>query len=488
MDPTTHDTGLRWKLPVLTSLDGYRRSWVPRDLTAGLLIVAIAIPLSMGMAEVAGMPPVAGLYSCVLPLVAYAIFGSSRQLVIALDASTAAMLAAAVAGMAGGDPMRYAALAGATAVLVGLILIVAGSARLGIVADFLSEPVLLGYQAGLAMVVIASQLPRFLGITVETSDTIPRFRETFANLSDANAWSVVIGVAVLVTMIGVRRWRPAVPGALIGVAGATIVVAALDLQADGVAVLGTLPSGLPPLAIPDVSLHDLARLLPAAAAIALVAAADTLVSSRAFAARNGYEVNANRDLIGLGAANLSAGCSGGITTSASAARTAVAESVGSRSQVAGLTAATLMVLVLLFMTGPLANVPDPGARGRGDRRRAAADRGRLAPHALAGAPSGVRDRRGRVPGGRDDRRARGCRGRDGPVAPGLRGPDEPPARRRAGSRLGAARLPRRAPRRRRPHGVRRARLPVRRAALLRERRPVPIEGPWPRPPERRDSA
>jgi high affinity sulfate transporter 1 len=359
MEEIASGPGLRWRLPVLTSLDGYRRAWIPRDLTAGLLIVAIAIPLSMGMAEVAGMPPIAGLYSCVLPLVAYAIFGSSRQLVIALDASTAAMLAAAVAGMAGGDPVRYAALAGAAAVLVGVILIVAGSARLGLVADFLSEPVLLGYQAGLAAVVIASQLPRFLGITVETSDTIPRYRETLANLGDANAWSVAIGVAVLVTMIGVRRWKPAVPGALIGVVGATIVVGVLGLQAQGVAVLGPLPSGLPPLAIPDVSLHDLAQLLPAAAAIALVAAADTLVSSRAFAARNGYEVDANRDLIGLGAANLSAGCSGGITTSASAARTAVAESVGSRSQVAGLTAAVLMVLVLLFMTGPLRNVPIP---------------------------------------------------------------------------------------------------------------------------------
>ena len=359
MSETASGPGLRWRLPVLTSLDGYRRSWIPRDLTAGLLIVAIAIPLSMGMAEVAGMPPIAGLYSCVLPLLAYAIFGSSRQLVIALDASTAAMLAAAVAGLAGGDPVRYAALAGAAAVLVGVILIIAGSARLGLVADFLSEPVLLGYQAGLAAVVIASQLPRLLGITVETSDTIPRYRETLANLGDANPWSVAIGVAVLVTMIGVRRWRPTVPGALIGVVGATIVVAALNLQAQGVAVLGALPSGLPPLAIPDVSLHDLAQLLPAAAAIALVAAADTLVSSRAFAARNGYEVDANRDLIGLGAANLSAGCSGGITTSASAARTAVAESVGSRSQVAGLTAAVLMVLVLLFMTGPLRNVPIP---------------------------------------------------------------------------------------------------------------------------------
>ena len=359
MHETANGPGLRWRLAVLTSLDGYRRSWLSRDLTAGLLIVAIAIPLSMGMAEVAGMPPIAGLYSCVLPLVAYAILGSSRQLVIALDASTAAMLAAAVMGMADGDPVRYAALAGATAVLVGLILIAAGSMRLGLVADFLSEPVLLGYQAGLAAVVIVSQLPRFLGMTVETSDTIPRFRETFANLADADPWSVVIGVAVLATMILVRRWKPAVPGALIGVVGATIVVAVFGLQAHGVAVLGALPSGLPPIAVPDVSLDDLLQLLPAAGAIALVAAADTLVSSRAFAARNSYEVDANRDLIGLGAANVSAGCSGGITTSASAARTAVAESVGSRSQVAGLTAATLMVLVLLFMTGPLRNVPIP---------------------------------------------------------------------------------------------------------------------------------
>ena len=209
------------------------------------------------------------------------------------------------------------------------------------------------------MVVIASQLPRFLGITVEMTDTIPRYHETLGNLADANPWSVTIGIAVLAIMIGVRRWRPAVPGALIGAVGATIVVGVLDLQAHGVAVLGALPSGLPPLAIPDVSLHDLMRLLPAAAAIALVAAADTLVSSRAFAARNGYEVDANRDLIGLGAANLSAACSGGITTSASAARTAVAESVDSRSQVAGLTAAALMVLVLLFLTGPLRNVPIP---------------------------------------------------------------------------------------------------------------------------------
>ncbi|HZN42713.1 MAG TPA: SulP family inorganic anion transporter, partial [Actinomycetota bacterium] len=155
---------LRWEAPVLRSLDGYEIDWLPRDLTAGLLIVALAVPLSMGMAEVAGVPPIAGLYSCVLPLVAYAALGSSPQLVVALDASTAAMVAAAVAPLAADDPARYAALAGLIAILVGLILLVAGWVRLGVVARLLTHPVLLGYQAGLALVVLLSQLPRLLGL------------------------------------------------------------------------------------------------------------------------------------------------------------------------------------------------------------------------------------------------------------------------------------------------------------------------------------
>ena len=174
MNVTPDDRGLRWPFPVFRSLDGYRWTWLPRDVTAGILVVAIAI--SMGMAEVAGMPPIAGLYSCVLPLIAYALFGSSRQLVIALDASTAAMVALAVAPIAGGS-IRYAALAGLVAVLVGLVLMLAGSLRLGIAANLLSRPVLLGYQAGLAMVVIVSQLPRLLGVTVRADDTPPSHRD-----------------------------------------------------------------------------------------------------------------------------------------------------------------------------------------------------------------------------------------------------------------------------------------------------------------------
>ena len=359
MGPATTEPTLRWRFPVLVSLDGYRRSWLGRDLVAGVLIVAIAIPLSMGMAEVAGMPPVAGLYSCVLPLVAYAVFGSSRQLVIALDASTAAMVAASVAPLADSDPATYAALAGALAIVAGLFLLAAGAARLGAVADFLSEPVLLGYQAGLAIVVIAGQLPRMTGIAVEADGTGAQLWEATRRIGEVHVPTVVVAAGVLGFTLWVRAVRPAVPGALIAVVAATVAVAALDLDERGVAVLGAIPQGLPPIRVPDVGWTDLRSLLAPAAAIALLAAADTLVSSRAFAARNGYRVNANRDLIGLGVANLASGASGGITTSASAARTAVAESVGSRSQVAGLTAALLMVLVLLFLTPALRDVPSP---------------------------------------------------------------------------------------------------------------------------------
>ena len=345
------------RLPILISLRGYQRAWLSRDLTAGVLIVALAIPLSMGMAELAGMPPVAGLYSCILPLLAYAVFGSSRQLVVALDASTAAMLAAAIAPLAGGDPVRYAALAGGLTLLVGIVLLVAGVARLGLIADFLSEPVLLGYQAGLALVVIASQLPRLLGLEVEADSTLEQYYEVVRGLGDVVSVSAAVGLFSLAAVLLLRHWRPTVPGALVVLVLSAFAAFAFELEDRDVAVLGQIPSGLPALRVPDVAWGDLRTLLPAAAAIALVAAADTLVSSRAFAVRGGYEVEANGDLVGLGAANVASAVSGGITASASAARTAVAESVGSRSQVAGLTAAALMVAVLLFLTGPLSYVP-----------------------------------------------------------------------------------------------------------------------------------
>jgi len=357
MNVTPDDRGLRWPFPVFRSLDGYRWTWLPRDVTAGILVVAIAIPLSMGMAEVAGMPPIAGLYSCVLPLVAYPLFGSSRQLIIALDASTAAMVALAVAPIAGGDAIRYAALAGLVAVLVGLVLMLAGSLRLGIAANLLSRPVLLGYQAGLAMVVIVSQLPRLLGITVRADDTPGRAIETVTGLGQTSLQTFVVGAMCLALVTVAAAWRLGAPAALVAVVGATVAVAIFPSTLGSVQVLGELPAGVPALHIPSVTSADVWALLPVSAVIALLAAADTIVSSRAFAQRNGYDVDANRDLIGLGAANLASGVSGGITTSASAARTAVVEMVGGRSQLASVAAAGAMVIVLVFLTRPLETVP-----------------------------------------------------------------------------------------------------------------------------------
>ena len=357
MTPSGPRTTPRRTFSVFTSLRGYRRAWLPRDLVAGVLVVAIAIPLSMGMAEVAGMPPIAGLYSCVLPLLAYALFGSSPQLVIALDASTAAMVAAAVAPLAGGDPVRYAELAGAVALIVGAILIVAGPLRLGFVANFLSRPVLLGYQAGLALVVIFSQLPKLLGLELVEDRPLPRAIEIVRGLGEASPQVVAIGVACLAVILVSAAKGSHILGAVVAIAGATVVVELFGSSLGQVPVIGGLPAGLPPISLPRVSTGDLVALLPASAAIAFIAAADTIVSSTAFAHRNHYEVDANRDLVGLGAANLASGVSGGITTSASAARTAVVEMVGGRSQLASVTAALLMVMVLLFMTRPLERVP-----------------------------------------------------------------------------------------------------------------------------------
>jgi high affinity sulfate transporter 1 len=293
----------------------------------------------------------------VLPLIAYALFGSSRQLVIALDASTAAMVALAVAPLAGGDAARYAALAGLLALLVGLVLILAGWARLGVAANLLSRPVLLGYQAGLAIVVIVSQLPRLLGVTVRADDTLRRGIETVGDLGQTSLQTFVVGAMCLGLVTVASVWRLGAPAALVAVVGATVAVAIFPSTLGTVQVIGELPAGIPPLHIPSATSADVWALLPISAVIALLAAADTIVTSRAFAQRNGYDVDANRDLIGLGSANLASGLSGGITTSASAARTAVVEMVGGRSQLASVVAAGAMAIVLLFLTRPLETVP-----------------------------------------------------------------------------------------------------------------------------------
>ena len=339
------------------SLRGYRLSSLPRDVVAGALIVAVGIPISMGMAEVAGLPPIVGLYSCVLAPVAFALFGSSRQLVVALDASTAALLGAAITPLAAGDPNRLIALASLVAVLVGVLLIVGGLAHAGVIAALLSLPVLLGYQAALAVVVIASQLPKLLGLRVDVDTTLGTLHTIVTDLPSVDGPTLLLGVGCLV-VIGVAAWRwPRMPGALIAIVLATLAVEVLAGPFSTVAVVGALPSGLPSFGLPASSLGDIPALLPAALAIASIASADTIVTSRAFGERGGYEIDASTDMRGLGVANAASGFSGGITISASAARTAVVEMVGVRSQMAGVAAAVLMAATLMFLTGPLAHLP-----------------------------------------------------------------------------------------------------------------------------------
>jgi MFS superfamily sulfate permease-like transporter len=338
-------------------LVGYRRAWLRGDLTAGLLVVAIAIPLSMGMAEVAGVPPITGLSTCVYPLIAYALVGASRHLVIGLDASTAAMLAATVAPLAAASEARYLALAGGLTILVGVVLLVAGLFRLGALTRLLSSSSLLGYQAGLGVIVIASQLPRLLGIGVRTPDPIPRLLEVATELRHLHPWTTAVGVLVLVTVVVAQRTTPRLPAAIAAIAVATAFVGLAGLDGRGVAVVGDIPAGLPDLAVPALTGADLLALATGAVAIALVAGADTVATARVFAMRNRYELDPNRELLALGTANVVSGFSGGITASASSARTAVAETVGGHTPLASAVAGLGLALVLAFAGGALDAVP-----------------------------------------------------------------------------------------------------------------------------------
>lgn len=335
---------------------GYQRQWLVADCVTGLLIVTIAIPLSIGMAEVAGVDPVVGLYTCVFPLVAYAAFGSSRHLVLGLDASTAAMVAAAVGPLAAGDPHRYLILANLVALLVGLVCLLAGFLRFGTLAVLLSPAALLGYQAGLALTVIVNQLPRLLRVPTRGDGAIERFTGLLRSVDNVHLASLAIGGGVLLAVIVARHWHPHIPAAL-----ALLVLAAVIVNrgwfGDEVQLIGDIPSGAPPLGWPSFRASDMTELVPAALAIALVASADTLASAEAFAARNGYAIDPNRELAGLGAANVVSGLSGGIAASASAARTAVAESTGAHTPLASIVAALALLAVLTTFTRPLELIP-----------------------------------------------------------------------------------------------------------------------------------
>ncbi len=344
--------------PGVTSLLSYSPAEDFRhDLLAGLSVAAVALPVAVAYAQLAGFDPAVGLYSCILPLVAYAVFGTSRQLIVNPDAAVCAMIAAAVAPLAGGDGQLYWSLSVAITFLAGLFCIAASFLRLGAMADFLSKPILIGFLNGVAISIVSGQVSKLLGFPIDAKRIIPQVIEIIAKLSQIHLPTLAVGTACLAMLFAMARLLPRLPSALITLIAAGGAVALFGLDRYGIAILGPIPAGLPPLRLPTFSLDDLPSLLGSAAGLALVMFSSGMLSARSFATKGGYEIDADRELAAFGAANLASALSQGFAVTGADSRTAVAAAAGGRTQVAGLVTAAAIAIVLLFLTGPLRYIP-----------------------------------------------------------------------------------------------------------------------------------
>ncbi|QQZ44444.1 SulP family inorganic anion transporter [Pseudomonas sp. SK3(2021)] len=346
----------RW-LPGLANLLQYRREWFRYDLQAGLSVAAVQIPIAIAYAQIIGLPPQYGLYACVLPMMVYALVGSSRQLMVGPDAATCAMVAGAIAPLALGDPERLAQLAVIVTVLVGLMLIGAGIARAGFIASFFSRPILIGYLNGIGLSLLAGQLGKVLGYKIEGEGFILSLLNMLQRLGETHWPTLAIGAGALALLIWLPRRFAKLPAALVTVAIATLCVGVLGLDSHGVSVLGPIPSGMPQLSWPRTSQAELKSLLRDALGIATVSFCSAMLTARSFAARNGYTVNANHEFLALGVSNIAAGVSSGFAISGADSRTAVNSMVGGKSQLVGIIAALVIALILLFFTAPMAWIP-----------------------------------------------------------------------------------------------------------------------------------
>ena len=351
------------RIPGVRMIAGYQPRWLAKDFVAGLVLTAILVPQGMAYAELAGLPAITGLYTSILCLVGYAALGPSRILVLGPDSSLGPMIAAAILPLVGADgsPARAVALASMLAILVGAMMILAGVAKLGFVADLLSKPTQIGYMTGLALTILVGQLPKLFGFSVH-SDTLIGDITGFVHgvrSGETVTAAVLIGLFGLVVILVLQRWLPKVPGVLVAVVLSIGAAVVLDLAKHGVSLVGTLPQGLPPFTIPSVSASDLGLLVAGALGISLVALTDTISTASAFAARSGDEVQANQEMIGIGTSNVAAGLFQGFPVSTSGSRTAVADQSGAKTQITGLVGAAVIVLMLVVVPGLFRNLPQP---------------------------------------------------------------------------------------------------------------------------------
>ncbi|MFB7877846.1 SulP family inorganic anion transporter [Nocardia sp. NPDC056064] len=346
-------------LPVFESLQGYRRAWIRPDVVAGLTVWAVMVPEALAYASIAGVPPVVGLYAAVPALVLYALAGSSRHLVVGPMSATAALSAAIITPLAGADAGRYLALSTALAVATGIAGLLAGLIRLGFIAAFISEPVLKGFIVGLALTIIIGQVPKLFGVHKHEGNFFEQTWGLLGNLGDTQWRTLLIGLLSLAIVLGVKRWLPLVPGSLLAVVFGIVAVQLFGLDDKGVAIVGHIDAGLPALGLPGgVGFHDYLDLLGPAVGVLVIGFAEGLGAAKTYAAKSGYTIDANRELFGLGAANLGSGLASGMVVNGSLSKTAVNGGAGAKTQVSGLVVAALTVLTLLFLTGLFEKLPE----------------------------------------------------------------------------------------------------------------------------------
>ena len=345
-------------MPGLAALRRYRfRSDFSHDLFAGLSVAAVALPVSIAYAELAGLSPAIGLYASIGPLLVYALFGTSPQLMVNPDAASCAILAAAVAPLAGGDPALYLSLATALTLFTGVLCVLASAFRLGALADFLSKPILVGFLNGIALSIFLGQIGKVLGFQITASRIVPRLIEILSKLPSTQVPTLLVALFSVAVLWLVQRFLTRVPAALAVLVLSALLVGLLDLPARGVAVLAPVPAGLPMPALPLVPWNTVPKLLGSAAGLALVLFTSGTITSRSFASRGGYDVDVDRELVAYGAANIASSLSQGFVVTGADSRTAMAVTAGGKTQVTGLVAAATIALVLVLFTGPLQFVP-----------------------------------------------------------------------------------------------------------------------------------
>ena len=357
MNAATFFRYLQFSLPMLATLRGYRLAWLGKDSIAGLSACIVSIPSVIAYAELVHLPPIAGLYAALAAAIGYALFSSSRHVIAGPDAAIGLLAGSAILPLSNGDPARIVVLAAVLSILSGIVLLLAARLRLGVIADLLSRPVLIGYLNGASLVLIATQLGKMFGIKTEGEEFFLVVYTVLERLPQTHVPTFVLGAMLVGLLIGLPRWLPRMPGALAVCAVAIAATFTFDLGNHGIALVGEVPSGVPELIIPGFRWADVAALAPAAVAIAFLAFSDGILLAQTFAEKNGYEVRPNRELVALGSANILAGVWQGFPVSASQSRTSIVDSAGGLTQIAQLILALGLLVFLFFLTGLIALLP-----------------------------------------------------------------------------------------------------------------------------------